>query len=175
MRADEGILADQVDVVAQDHEVTWTERRVDSARGVRQENRLAAHAPKNLNRQDDRLPARPLVVVASSAPCGDAPSAAPVKDKFAGMARDGRCAEAGDVGIRRTEDHLVHFERIAPAGAEEDAEVDGPVEAEVGKVGGRLVEERNVHRLLSLDLLLYFSIETGPMRPDGWSSELTPQ
>ena len=141
MRADERIRVDEVDVVADDDKVAWPESRVYPARGVRQENRSAAHAPHKLYRENDWLPADALVVVPAPAPCRDTLFAAAIKDELAHMPCDCGRAEPRDVGVGRAENHFVHLERLAPAGAEQDSKINLPAEAVVREISSRLVEE----------------------------------
>ncbi len=76
-------------MVADDHEVAGPQCGIYPSRGVREQQAAASHAAQKLHGQHDGRPAFAFVVVAASAPRGDAPPLALVENEFAGMPRHG--------------------------------------------------------------------------------------
>ena len=141
VRTDKRVHPHEIDVIADDHKVARTERRIDSARGVREEECLATHPPQDLDRQHDRFPSRALVVMAASAPCGDQLARMTVKNELAAMTLHRGRPESGDVRVLDAHQDLVDLQGLAPAAPQQDAEIRRILKALIRKIASCLIKE----------------------------------
>ena len=133
-------------MVAQDHHVARLQRGPDAAGGVRDEEHRRAEAAREDGGHDDLLPLAALVPVAAAAEDEHLPAALRAgEEEAAGVADDGRRAEAGDVGVGDLADDLEAGGGLVPAGAEQQRR-EGLRGAQLGRERGEgLVEDALVH------------------------------
>jgi hypothetical protein len=148
VNASKRIYADRVYMVAEYHEVSRMERRIDAAHGVGEQEARRPHATEKLDGRDDRFPADAFVPVPTPAEGGDTPPEAFIQHELSGVADHGRTAYAGDVGIRDALENAVLDKRLAPAAAEYYAKIRRTRKAFVGKYGRSLVKKSIVHVIL---------------------------
>ena len=115
VRTNERVHSDEVDVVTDNDEVARTERGVDAAGRVGQQQFRATHPPENLNWQHDGFPSCALIEVATSAPRGDELAQTAVQNELAAVALHRRSTESGNVSILDAHDDFVDFKRLAPS------------------------------------------------------------
>ena len=143
--SDQRIAAHQIYMIADNHEIPRTKRRIDAAGCIGEQHRRTAHAAEKFDRQHHRLPADAFVIMAAPAPRGDEPAAAPVEDEPPAVTAHRRGAESGNVAVGRAENDFIGLKRLAPPGAEHNSDIGRITETFIGEIGGGLVEETYIH------------------------------
>ena len=123
VRAHERVVAQQIDVVGDEHQVARVPQRVHAAAGVRDDEDARAESPQHAHGERDLLEGVALVAVEPALHRDHAPAGEGPEQELAGVTLDGREGKPRDllVGDARRDRELAG--EAAQAGAEDDRDV----------------------------------------------------